>query len=178
MTAVALPVVSLRAEMAERDDAVATAYAEHRGSVLRYLLARCASEEDALDLAATAFERSLTAYRRGEDSAVELAWLLRVAHNLAVDLARRRRVRAAAARFLPSLSQERSAEQDVVDRDEHARVRAALVTLPRTLSDPIVLRYAGGLSTREIARVLGRSEEATQKSIERGLRRLREVLDA
>lgn len=164
--------------MAERDDAVAAAYADHRASVLRYLLARCASEDDALDLAASVFERSLTTYRRGEDHAVELSWLLRVAHNLAVDLARRRKVQAAAARFLPGLSTERSAEQEVVARDEHTRIRAALATLPRSLSDPVAMRYAGGLSTREIARLLGRSEEATQKSIERGLRRLREVLHA
>jgi RNA polymerase sigma-70 factor (ECF subfamily) len=164
--------------MAERDEAVAASYDEHRSSVLRYLLARCQSEEDALDLAATVFERSLIAYRRGEDRATELAWLLRVAHNLAVDLARRRKVQATAARFLPRMGFERSAEQDVVSRDEYARVRAALATLPRSLSDPIALRYAGGLSTRDVARVLGRSDEAIQKAIERGLRRLREALDA
>jgi DNA-directed RNA polymerase specialized sigma24 family protein len=46
--------------------------------------------------------------------------------------------------------------------------------LPGPTRDAIALRYAAGLSTREIAAVLGKSEAATQKLISRGLAALRE----
>ncbi|MEO8639616.1 MAG: RNA polymerase sigma factor, partial [Chloroflexota bacterium] len=61
-------------------------YEKHRLPVYRYLRARTNSDEDALDLAATTFERAyanLGRFRR-RDGGVQ-AWLLRIARNTAID---------------------------------------------------------------------------------------------
>jgi RNA polymerase sigma-70 factor (ECF subfamily) len=47
--------------------------------------------------------------------------------------------------------------------------------LPDAQREAIVLRYAGGLTTREIGATLGKSEAATQKMLSRALKALRET---
>jgi RNA polymerase sigma-70 factor (ECF subfamily) len=63
-------------------------------------------------------------------------------------------------------------------RNEPAQqeLRDAVAGLPEVQRDAIWLRYAGGLNAREIGRVLGKSDVAIQKQIQRGLETLREAL--
>jgi DNA-directed RNA polymerase specialized sigma24 family protein len=49
--------------------------------------------------------------------------------------------------------------------------------LPADQRDAIVLRFATGLTAREIGTVLGKSEAASQKLVSRGLAALREAYD-
>lgn len=148
-------------------------YAEHRLSVYRYLRARTRSESDALDLTALTFERafaSLSRFRH-RDGGVH-AWLLRIARNCAIDAHRRRRptidLAGAEAHLgrealeVSRLDQERTEMLDLVHR------------LPNDQRDALLLRYAGGLTAKEIGAVIGKGEGAVQKQIERGLAALRE----
>jgi RNA polymerase sigma-70 factor (ECF subfamily) len=150
-------------------------YEEHRLSVYRYLRARTRSEDEALELAAVTFERAfsnLGRFRR-RDGGVH-AWLLRIARNSAIDAHRRRRpsvnldgANAALGRMAMQTDradQQRSEVLDLVDR------------LPVDQRDALRLRYASGLTAREIGVVMGKREGAVQKQIERGLAALREAL--
>jgi RNA polymerase sigma-70 factor (ECF subfamily) len=150
-------------------------YEEHRLSVYRYLRARTRSEDEALELAAVTFERAfshLGAFRR-RDGGVH-AWLLRIARNAAIDVHRRRRpsvdldgadvALGRMAMQADRADQERTEVLDLVDR------------LPADQRDALRLRYASGLTAREIAAVMGKREGAVQKQIERGLAALREAL--
>ena len=49
--------------------------------------------------------------------------------------------------------------------------------LPSDLREALLLRYAGGLTAREIGAVLGKRDAAVQKQIERGLNALREAFN-
>lgn len=151
-------------------------YEKHRLPVYRYLRARTQSEEDALDLAAVTFERafiSLGRFRR-RDGGVQ-AWLLRIARNTAIDAHRRRRPTvdlAGADAHLGRIAIE-------ADRLEHERVEILdlVARLPNDQREALLLRYAGGLTAREIGVVIGKREGAVQKQIERGLAALREAID-
>ena len=70
----------------------AEAYLRFRLSVYRYLRARGATDEDALDLTAVTFERAFVNRHafRPRDGGLG-AWLLRIARNAAIDAHRRRR---------------------------------------------------------------------------------------
>ncbi len=96
--------------------------------------------------------------------------------NEVVDASRRRQT---AARHAPSLrtidATEAGPEGDVLRTETMAQLRALVDRLPDTQRDAILLRYAGGLPTREIALTLGRSEAATQKLITRALAALKEA---
>jgi RNA polymerase sigma-70 factor (ECF subfamily) len=151
-------------------------YREHRDVVVRFLRTICSNDELALDLAAATFERAFRELRAGRDPG--LGWLLRVARNAAIDSRRRARV---AALFLQHPTRletpEDSAEEHVVGRDTARLIRAAVSRLPLAQREAIGLRFTTDLAVREIAVVVGRSPDATEKLISRGLQRLREDLD-
>ena len=169
------PLLEIEAERLE-PSSFGPLYEKHRLSVYRYLRSRTNSDEDALDLAATTFERafaSLGRFRR-RDGGVH-AWLLRIARNVAIDHHRRQRATVdlggadahlrRTAVEADRLQQERDEILDLVSR------------LPGDQGEAILLRYAGGLTAREIGFVIGKREGAVQKQIERGLSALREALD-
>jgi RNA polymerase sigma factor (sigma-70 family) len=69
-----------------------------------------------------------------------------------------------------------SPESELIAAEDRGRIVLAVRSLPVATRDAVSLRYGLGWSTREIAHLLGKSEPATQKLIERGLRVLRETL--
>jgi RNA polymerase sigma-70 factor (ECF subfamily) len=167
-----------RLALGARSNATAfgTLYGRHRESVFRYLRARCANDDDALDLTAVTFERALVAIQRYRPLGAGFsAWLLRIARNAAIDHGRRQRVRPA-----PLQSAERQPAPDdpeaaAIASDEHRRLRELVRAMPEPQRDALALRYAVGLTARQIGAVIGKSEEATQKLITRALSDLKEV---
>jgi len=151
-------------------------YEQHRLSVYRYLRARTRSDADALDLAADTFERafaSLGRFRR-RDGGVQ-AWLLRIARNTAIDAHRRRRQTVdltGADAHLGRVALE--ADRREGDRGD---VLDLVARLPDDQRDALLLRYAAGLTAKEIGVVLGKREDAIQKQIERGLAALRKAVE-
>jgi RNA polymerase sigma factor (sigma-70 family) len=57
-------------------------------------------------------------------------------------------------------------------------LRELIRRLPDAQREAVLLRYAGGLTTREIAATIGRSEAAVQKLISRTLASLKETYRA
>ena len=151
-------------------------YEQHRLPVYRYLRARTRSDADALDLAADTFERafaSLGRFRR-RDGGVQ-AWLFRIARNTAIDAHRRRRPTV----DLTGADAHLGKAAFEVDRREGDRtdVLDLVSRLPDDQRDALLLRYAAGLTAKEIGLVLGKREDAIQKQIERGLAALRKAVD-
>ena len=150
-------------------------YEKHRLAVFRYLRARTPSEDEALDLTAVTFERAFGSrgrFRR-RDGGVQ-AWLFRIARNTAIDAHRRRRPTVDLAGADAQLGQI-AVEADRL-RNEHVEVLDLVARLPHDQREALLLRYAGGLTAREIGAVIGKREGAVQKQIERGLAALREAL--
>ena len=152
--------------------AFAAIYERHRTPVYRYLRARTATDADAQDLTATTFERAMGAIHRFRPiGGGMVAWLIRIARNAHSDALRqqrRRRTEVASS----------AAEPAVDASDEAVMLRSLVDGLPIAQRDAIQLRFAAGLTAREIGGVLGISEAAAQKQIERGLRALKEAYGA
>ncbi len=149
-------------------------YRRHRLAVFRYLRTRTRSADDALELTAVAFERALAAIDRYRPTGGGfLAWLLRIARNAAIDAGRRRW----AAPILVDPADDRldgQPEAIVLAQERRVALAAAINDLPEAQREALVLRYAAGLTAREIGNVLGKSDQATQKLISRALATLRE----
>lgn len=118
------------------------------------------------DVAAEAMARALANWPKLKDAAHLDAWVLRVAANLAIDLARRRP---------PRLD-----PQFVSNHEDSTAIRLALVAalhkLPRRQRDAVVLRYVTGLSEAETATSLGVSVNTVRTHVNRGLAALRRRL--
>ncbi len=143
------------------------------GYVASLLRDRSAAE----DVTAQAFERAYrkrSSYRSGRGSAE--AWLFGIARNAALDELRRRKRHAQLDdepedRTLPGPDEQAEA---ALKRDV---VRAALSTLDPRDRDLVALKFAGGLSNAEIARVLATSESNVGTRLHRTVTKLRKACD-
>jgi RNA polymerase sigma-70 factor (ECF subfamily) len=159
-------------------DAFAELYVQQRERVFRYLRAWCATDDDALEVTAQTFERALRAMPRYTTQRGGVtAWLLRIARNAAVDQERRRRPIVTVSGATESQSAEPTPEEIAIGVEERRAVRAAMRQLPVVQRDALALRFGARLTAREIALVIGKSENATQKLIRRAIERLREDLE-
>jgi RNA polymerase sigma factor (sigma-70 family) len=102
-------------------------------------------------------------------------WLHRTAQNLAANVVRsdvRRRVREQEAAAMNELI---ATESDEVWEAIAPQLDAALGELNESDRDALMLRYFQRKSAREIAEILGVSDEAAQKRVNRAVERLREL---
>jgi RNA polymerase sigma-70 factor, ECF subfamily len=128
---------------------------------------RSAAEEVTAQAYERAYRRRAT-YRPGRGP-VE-AWLFGIARNAALDELRRRGRRAR----LETEPADPPASEDLAEgllRRE--TVRAALAALDPRERDLIALKFSGGLSNAEIARVLGMSESNAGTKLHRTIEKLR-----
>jgi len=148
----------------------ATIYERYRLPVYRYLRALGLDDDSAADLAATTFERALRSLRSYRGSGGGLgAWLLRIARNTYLNDRRR-------STQLTSLDEVSEIPSPGDGGQLAAELTQSLARLPAPTRDAIALRYTAGLTSAEIGRVLGKSPDAVQKLIERGLDTLKEAL--
>ena len=155
--------------------AFAMLYERHVERVFRYLRARGASDELAADLTATTFERALVHIDRYRPGPAGFApWLLRIARNAYIDAGRRSRPTAYLVEADLLAAGGPSPEDAVIASEERRWLIALLAELPDIQQDALALRFAVGLSSREIGDVIGKSEDATKKLLTRALAALRE----
>lgn len=161
--------------LAARNDVAAfeTLYVQHRSAVYRYLRTRTTDGDDAADLTALTFERAFIAISRYRPGGAGVrAWLFGIARNASIDHGRRRL--AAPPPDRPPESDHGPEARFVAD-ETAAELRRRVATLPADQRDAIVLRFAAGLTAREIGAVLGKTEAASQKLVSRGLAVLKEA---
>ena len=145
--------------------------------VYAYVASLLRDRAAAEDVTAQAFER---AYRRRRGYRASRgspeAWLFGIARNAALDELRRRKRRAPLEADLEDVH---AATLD--DRAEYAlrreTVRAALATLPGADRDLLALKFSGGLSNAELARVLRTSESNAGTRLHRAITKLRKACD-
>jgi RNA polymerase sigma-70 factor, ECF subfamily len=141
--------------------------------VYAYVASLLRDRSSAEEVTAQAFERAYrrrSSYRPGRGP-VE-AWLFGIARNAALDELRRRGRHARLAQEPPDASAP-AAHEEVDGMLRRAAVRAGLASLDARERDLIALKFAGGLSNAEIARVLGTSESNAGTRLHRTIEKLR-----
>lgn len=135
---------------------VAQNFHQHYSSVRRYAYAIVGRIPEAEDVAQESFVRLLQRLERGKDVEHPLAWLLRVAHNLALDRLGKRPTEISLEECLSDelTCSAPNPEQATMATLERQRVWAALAGLSSQELRCWMLR-SEGLRYREIAEVLG-----------------------
>jgi RNA polymerase sigma-70 factor (ECF subfamily) len=140
--------------------------------VYAYVASLLRDRATAEDVTSQAYERAYRkrrSYRAGRGSAE--AWVFGIARNAALDELRKRK-RRASLETDPEDTASPALEESAVRR---AVVREALAGLDGDERDLVALKYMGGLSNAEIARVLGMSESNAGTKLHRTLTKLREA---
>jgi RNA polymerase sigma-70 factor (ECF subfamily) len=153
-------------------DAVRFLYLRYADNVYGYVCSIVRDDHEAEDVTQQVFAKLLGVLVRYEPRSVPFsAWILRVAHNTAIDHVRARR---------PVPVEEVRPVHESDDGSARERFRdleAALGTLPDEQREVILLRFLVGLTPREVAERMGRSEDAVNGLQHRGRRRLRRELE-
>jgi RNA polymerase sigma factor (sigma-70 family) len=121
---------------------------------------------DADDAWSETFLAALRAYPTTEVENVE-AWLVTIAHRRAIDVRRRRARDALPVATVP----ERGTRPD--DAHEHDDLYAALASLPEKQRLTVAYHHLGGLPHRDVAALVGGTEEAARRAAADGIRALR-----
>jgi len=166
-------------ERASRGDAAAIGelYRRYAPAVFRYLFYRLGDRQFAEDLTSEVFVRALEAlprYRvRGRPFS---AWLYRIAGARVADHYRQRRRHPVVPLIWEPSARGADPGEAVESRLTAELLQRAIVRLTPLQQQVIVLRFLEGLSHREVAQIVGRSEGAVRVLQFRALKALRRLL--
>ena len=152
-------------------DAWARLYDRHYAQLWRYLYARTGDRDAADDLATHTFAEALASIGRYRYTGTPvLAWLYRIARNLAGKHRRQQRHEA------PATAAAEPAAGGPDELLESLALAEALRTLTEDQREVIALRYFAGYSTAEIAAAMGKGESAVYSLEARAIAALRREL--
>lgn len=150
--------------------AFAEMYQRQFSAIFRYVRLRVASIEETEDLVSDVFLLALRSWPEFRGGSLR-AWLFRIAHNRVANHYRSSAVRKG---FGPG-----PAILDATAVLERAEQRATIWPLVQRLTseqqEVIGLRFAGGLTTVEAARAMGKSEGAVKMLMFRAIQALRDL---
>lgn len=160
----------------QREQALLAAYDEHANAVFRFCYALCGDREQAHDATQEAYVRTWQYLRRGKSISLLKPFLYQTARNILIDVSRR-----ASTQSLDQLRENGFDQEDmhVVSPQASAQVdqiARAIASLDVSYRDVVALRYVHDMMPREIATLLGESENVVSVRIHRGVAKLRERL--
>ncbi len=156
----------------------------HRLQIFRFLLASTRDVDLAETLTQECFLKAHQSWKRFRGDSSPMTWLMRIAINLEKDHWRNRRMQFwrktqtnavdldEASEWLPS--GERTAEQQMLAREQVARVWKVVNGLSRRQRTIFLLRYVEDQELSEIALATGLSEGTVKAHLSRALNKVRE----
>ncbi|HEY0443692.1 MAG TPA: sigma-70 family RNA polymerase sigma factor [Candidatus Limnocylindrales bacterium] len=151
-------------------------FAKHHGEIYAYLLRMLRDGELAADLTQDAFVKAYKNYDTLEKSENARAWLYQIAHRVALDELRRRKI----IRFLPWTGESRgaapSAEHIAMETRLSSDLQRALNRIPERQRAALLLAELHDLTGVELAAALGVSHVAARALLTRARESLRQAL--
>ncbi|MEA2611938.1 MAG: hypothetical protein QOG32_1664 [Chloroflexota bacterium] len=155
---------------------VETLFAKHHGEIYAYLLRMLREPELAADLTQDAFIKAYKNYETLERPENARAWLYKIAHRVALDEIRRRKI----IRFFPWTGESHgsapSAERLVMDAHLSGDMQRALARIPERQRAALLLAELHDLTGVELAATLGVSHVAARALLTRARESLRQAL--
>jgi RNA polymerase sigma-70 factor, ECF subfamily len=153
-------------------------FSNHHTEIYAYLARMVREPELAADLAQDTFVKAYRAYDSLEDPGHARAWLYQIAHRVALDEFRRRKI----VRFLPWTGESRgaapSAEHLALEGRFSGDMERALARMPERQRSALLLAELHDLTGLELAAALGVSHVAARALLTRARESLRQALTA
>jgi len=144
-------------------EAWAEIYEKYFSRVYRYIALRVGDKTEAEDLAGQVFLKALESISSFKWRGVPVsAWLFRIAHNQVIDYRRTSKAKLHSPLEESLVSDDTDPVLEAERNLDIHQVVQAVGHLTQAQRDVIELRFAGGLSTAEVANVLGRSQGAVK----------------
>ena len=167
----------------QRDQkAFAQLYEENFDRIYRYVALRIGDNTEAEDVTQQVFLKALKSINSFKWKGVPFsAWLFRIAHNQVVDHLRKKTKQTAVPFDDALMSNSRMSggsnpQQMVERREDIEQLLSATKRLTDGQREVISLRFAGGLSIDEVAKIMGKSQGAIKALQHSAIVNLRKVL--
>lgn len=165
-------------DASERAELIGRLFRDHNRALIKFLMNRLRSSDEAADVAQEAYARMLQLHSPGTVSFLR-AFLFKTAANIAIDRLRSRKAetRRIENPFFGGLAQALSTEQSICDAEQLRLTSAYIQELPAQHREALTLSRFETLSTPEIAQRMGVSERTVQHYIVESLLCIRARLD-
>jgi len=171
-----VPDVIERARTGDRG-AFAELYDSYVDSVYRYLVYRVREPSDAEDLTSEVFTRAFANIHRYRWQGKSfLAWLYTIARNAVTDRRRRERPMVDLDTAFGIAEEGPTAHDRAVHGEQVLALKGAVKHLTSEQQQVLSLRFEANLSSRQVAKLLGKNEGAIRALQFRALGRLRKIL--
>lgn len=159
-------------------DALSELYGRFADLIFRYVYYRVGDRATAEDLVGDVFVKAIEHLPEYQQQGRPFeAWLYRIASARVIDYYRRQRFRRTAPlNERIAAARESDPDHTAAERDDARRTWAAVERLPDEQQHVITLRFGGGYSIAEVARLIDKSEGAVKAIQHRALASLRRVL--
>lgn len=158
--------------------ALANLYEQYVDDVYRFMLYRTSDHNVAEDLTAEVFANMITSIKNYEDRGLPFgAWLFRIARARLVDHWRRSKRRERREMTFSPEVEEFLVGETHQDQFKYESLLSSLEYLTPAEREVILLRFASGLSNREIAAVVDSNSNAVKSMTHRALKKLRKILE-
>jgi len=153
---------------AGKADAFTEIVTYYEASILRYLYRLTGDRGVAQDLTQDTFVQAYKGILKTKNEISFKAWLYRIATNNALQFQRRKRLLS----FIPFTRSEEmnipSTEDTSARIDERIVIEEVLLKVPQEQRVCMVLHFVEGLKYREVAEIIGISEDAVRMRVARG----------
>lgn len=154
-------------------DAFADLYRTYTYAVFNYCLFRCGDRAVAEDLTADTFERAWRArHRYRADRAAFNTWLFTIARRVVTDW-QRRQARRPTLDLGEQQADDPSPELQLEATEQQAHLRRLLQRLDPAEQELIALKFGAGMTNRDIAGLIDKSETAVGSAVYRLMQKLR-----
>jgi RNA polymerase sigma-70 factor (ECF subfamily) len=149
-------------------------YLQFTGAIFNYCLFRVGTRAVAEDLTADIFERAWRARGRYKSRRATFGtWLFSIARRRVIDWQRRQRRRPLAALTEGHPDDALSPEDRAEQSERQAALRRLLLELRGDEQELMALKFGAGMTNRDIALLLGKSETAVGSAVHRVMVKLR-----
>ena len=151
-------------------------YEEHMAYVFRYINYRVGNRNEAEDLTSVVFEKALAAFDRYDSrKAAPQTWLLTIARNTVTDHLRKssKRKTMPLDDVVGIESADPSPPEATERQEEYEKLQLCLAVLPQREQEIISLKFGAELNNRQIATVIGLSENNVGTILFRTIGKLR-----
>lgn len=151
------------------------AYDELSDALFRHCYYRCYDRERAKELMQECFVRAWEYVVEGKDIKNLKAFLYRVANNLVIDESRKKKESSLDVLMEAGFEPADGKDQTVINAEAGQMMRL-LDRIDEKYRRVVAMRYLDDLSPKEIAIVMGESENVVSVRLHRGIRQLRDLM--
>lgn len=169
---------------AQQEEAFNEAFRLHADALFRHAQFRVSNRERALEITQDTFLKAWDYVQQGGEVQQYKSFLFRILNNLIIDEYRKHKQHSldeimendtGEMEMKLSEGSVREAEERLDEETLIERVRARIPELPEAYRTAVTLRYVDGFSPKEIATMIGVSENVVSVRIHRGVLKLRQL---